>query len=153
MRCDDSGIASGCYRKPSYTSLSPFPVPVRMAVSVAHEKSPEVSRKQAASFLALSRVRERRRVHFSLGDRGWVRPHSSSSDRATLASPFCLESENTNKNRSTPTKTHHVWAVGTQKVLWHFILADEFNKCMNSLNCMAYLTQYNANAKPFRASS
>lgn len=55
--------------------------------------SPEVSRKQVASFLLLSRPREQRSDHFSLGDSGWVRLQPSSSDRATLASPFCLESD------------------------------------------------------------
>lgn len=55
--------------------------------------SSEVRRKQAASFLALSRPREQRKDHFSLGDSGWVRLQPSSSERATFASPFCLESD------------------------------------------------------------
>lgn len=61
--------------------------------------SPEVRRKQVASFFVLSRPREHRRDHFSLGDSGWVRLQPSSSERATFASPFCLESDR-------KTKTH-----------------------------------------------
>lgn len=59
--------------------------------------SPEVRRKQVASFLVLSRPREHRRDHFSLGDSGWVRLQPSSSERATFASPFCLESDRKRK--------------------------------------------------------
>lgn len=62
--------------------------------------SPEVRRKQVASFLALSRPREHRRDHFSLGDSGWVRLQPSSSERATFASPFCLESDKNRKRHS-----------------------------------------------------
>lgn len=35
--------------------------------------------------------------HFSLGDSGWVRLQPSSSERATFASPFCLESDRKTK--------------------------------------------------------
>lgn len=51
------------------------------------------------SFLVLSRPREHRRDHFSLGDSGWVKLQPSSSERATFASPFCFESDR-------KTKTH-----------------------------------------------
>lgn len=51
------------------------------------------------SFFALSLPRVQRRDHFSLGDSGWVRLQPSSSERATFASPFCLESDR-------ETKTH-----------------------------------------------
>lgn len=64
-------------------------------------ESPEVRRKQVASFLVLSRPRVHRRDHFSLGDSGWVRLQPSSSERATFASPFCLESDR-------KTKTHGI---------------------------------------------
>lgn len=50
-----------------------------------------------ASFFALARPREHRRDHFSLGDSGWVRLQPSSSERATFASPFCLESDRKTK--------------------------------------------------------
>lgn len=50
------------------------------------------------SFLFLSRPREHRNVHFSLGDSGWVKLQPSSSERATFASPFCLESGQEDKN-------------------------------------------------------
>lgn len=53
-----------------------------------------------ASFLVLSRPLEHRRVHFSLGDSGWVRLQPSSSERATFASPFCLESDRRTKTHS-----------------------------------------------------
>lgn len=46
-----------------------------------------------ASFLFLPCPLEHRRDHFSLGDSGWVRLQPSSSERATFASPFCLESD------------------------------------------------------------
>lgn len=62
--------------------------------------SPEVRRKQVASILVLSRPREHRRDHFSLGDSGWVRLQPSSSERATFASPFCFESDRKNKTQS-----------------------------------------------------
>lgn len=60
--------------------------------------SPDVKRKQVASFLAFSRPREQRRDHLSLGDRGWVMLQPSSSERATFASPFCLESDRKTKS-------------------------------------------------------
>lgn len=74
--------------------------PEWMVGSPAQEKSPEVSRKQVASFLVLSCVWLCRRDHFSLGDNAWVRLQPSSSERATFASPFCLKSDRTTKTHS-----------------------------------------------------
>lgn len=59
--------------------------------------SPEVRRKQVPSFLLLSLPLVTLRDHFSLGERGWVRLQPSSSERATFASPFCLESDKRTK--------------------------------------------------------
>lgn len=61
--------------------------------------SPGLRRKQVDSFLVLSRPREHRRDHLSLGDSGWVKLQPSSSERATFASPFCLESDRRTETR------------------------------------------------------
>lgn len=76
-----------------------------MVGSAPQEKSPEFSRKQVASFMGLSLLREHRSVHLSPGECGWVRLQLSSSERVTVAAPFCFESDKT-KDKKTDVSVH-----------------------------------------------
>ncbi|KAF3860354.1 hypothetical protein F7725_000609 [Dissostichus mawsoni] len=73
-------------------------------------ESPAVRRKQVASFLVLSRPLEHRRVHFSLGDSGWVRLQPSSSERATFASPLTKTHSDVNAKAFTESPSAHTKA-------------------------------------------
>lgn len=121
-------------------------------------ESPEVRRKQLASFFALSLPLEHRRDHFSLGDSGWVKLQPSSSERATFASPFCLESVRTTKTNSdvnvkaftetapraqTKAKVYCIKSVffcGKIQFDWDVIRSNLILVCYHLYDCAAHLS-------------